>query len=89
MLTPAIWGCLGFFLLAMISLSLFPIIKKELAYSPVLQEKVIMGLLTPLAIADVSSLIPCRPRVVCDKSLRGAHGASMWCIDNPVSMIDM
>jgi hypothetical protein len=46
----------GFFLLAMISLSLFPIIKKELAHLPNLQEKLISGLLTPLAIADVSIL---------------------------------
>lgn len=47
-------GCTGFFLLAMISLSLFPIIKKDLEHLPVLQEKLISGLLTPLAIADVS-----------------------------------
>lgn len=45
----------GFFLLAMISLSLFPIIRKELGHLPVLQEKLIGGLLMPLAIADVSS----------------------------------
>lgn len=45
----------GFFLLAMISLSLFPIIRKELGHLPVLQEKLMGGLLIPLAIADVSS----------------------------------
>jgi hypothetical protein len=46
----------GFFLLAMISLSLFPIIKRDLAHLPALQERLISGLLAPLAIADVSIL---------------------------------
>lgn len=46
----------GFFLLAMISLSLLPIIKKELDHLPTVQEKVLKGLLLPLAIADVGTL---------------------------------
>lgn len=40
----------------MISLSLFPIIKKELDHLPALQEKLVRGLLLPLAIADVSTV---------------------------------
>ncbi|GHJ89322.1 hypothetical protein NliqN6_5724 [Naganishia liquefaciens] len=57
-------GCLGncFFLLAMISLSLFPILKTELGHLPILQEKLVRALLMPLAIADIThimlSLIP-------------------------------
>jgi hypothetical protein len=47
----------GFFLLAMISLSLFPIIKQELDHLPALQEKLVRGLLLPLAIADVSTFL--------------------------------
>lgn len=42
-------------LLAMISFSLFYLFKKHLDDKPVLQEKLVKGLLIPLAIADVSS----------------------------------
>ncbi|CAD6568544.1 MAG: hypothetical protein TREMPRED_004634 [Tremellales sp. Tagirdzhanova-0007] len=47
-------GGLGscFLLLAMISLSLFPMFKKHLAYAPLVQEKLVRALLVPLAIAD-------------------------------------
>ncbi|KAJ9111819.1 hypothetical protein QFC20_002406 [Naganishia adeliensis] len=41
----------------MISLSLFPIIKKELDHLPALQEKLVRGLLLPLAIADITHII--------------------------------
>ena len=44
----------GFLLLAMISLSLFPLFKRHLAHVPAVQEKLVRGLLVPLAIADVS-----------------------------------
>lgn len=47
----------GFMLLAMISFSLFYLFKKHLEDKPVLQEKLVKGLLIPLAIADVSSYI--------------------------------
>lgn len=49
------WAEIGFFLLAMISMFLFPLFRRELAGNPVLQEKMIWGLLTPLAIADVGT----------------------------------
>ena len=39
----------------MISLSLFPMFKKHLAYAPLVQEKLVRALLVPLAIADVST----------------------------------
>lgn len=39
----------------MISFSLFYLFKKHLDDKPVLQEKLVKGLLIPLAIADVSS----------------------------------
>ncbi|KAK4683830.1 hypothetical protein P7C73_g6387, partial [Tremellales sp. Uapishka_1] len=42
----------GFLLLAMISLSLFPIIKNTLKGQPEIQLKLVKGLLVPLAIAD-------------------------------------
>ena len=42
----------GFFLLAMISFSLFPVFR-SIKDRPQLQEKLVTGLLTPLAIADV------------------------------------
>ncbi|WWD22305.1 hypothetical protein CI109_106796 [Kwoniella shandongensis] len=42
-----------FILLAMISISLFYIIKHNLEHQPVIQEKMIKGLLVPLAIADI------------------------------------
>ncbi|KIR37420.1 hypothetical protein I352_00736 [Cryptococcus deuterogattii MMRL2647] len=42
----------GFMLLAMISFSLFYLFKKHLEDKPVLQEKLVKGLLIPLAIAD-------------------------------------
>lgn len=45
---------IGFILLAMISLSLFYVIKHYLEHQPAIQEKMIRGLLIPLAIADVS-----------------------------------
>lgn len=44
----------GFFLLALISLSLFPTIKRSLPDRPDLQERLVKALLIPLAIADVS-----------------------------------
>lgn len=44
----------GFFLLAMINLSVFGVVKRNLGSYPVIQEKVIKSLLIPLAIADVS-----------------------------------
>lgn len=44
----------GFLLLAMLALSMFPLIRKHLASNPVVQEKMVKGLLVPLAIADVS-----------------------------------
>lgn len=47
----------GFFLLAMLALSMFPLIKNNLGSNPVVQEKMVKGLLVPLAIADVSSKI--------------------------------
>lgn len=46
-------------LLAMISFSLFYIFKKHLEDKPVLQEKLVKGLLIPLAIADVSLYTAC------------------------------
>ncbi|UOH83946.1 hypothetical protein LQV05_006684 [Cryptococcus neoformans] len=46
-------GYTGFMLLAMISFSLFYIFKKHLEDKPVLQEKLVKGLLIPLAIADL------------------------------------
>lgn len=44
-------------LLAMISFSLFYLFKRHLEDKPVLQEKLVKGLLIPLAIADVSLYI--------------------------------
>lgn len=44
---------LGFLLLAMMSLSLFPIIRRHLVHEPHIQEKLVRGMLVPLAIADV------------------------------------
>lgn len=44
---------IGFFLLSMINLSLFPLFKKHLSHNPEVQEKMVKGLLIPLAIADV------------------------------------
>ena len=38
----------------MISFSLFPLFKKHLSHLPQIQEKMVRGLLVPLAIADVS-----------------------------------
>lgn len=52
-------GYTGFMLLAMISFSLFYIFKKHLEDKPVLQEKLVKGLLIPLAIADVSLYTAC------------------------------
>ncbi len=46
----------GFFLLAMISLSLFTTITRQLSHLPHIQEKLIRALLIPLAIADVSPI---------------------------------
>jgi Ca2+/Na+ antiporter len=52
-------GGLGscFFLLAMISLSIFWITKRELKDQPAIQERVITALLVPLAIGDVSGFL--------------------------------
>ena len=56
------WACLGraddsgFFLLALISLSLFWTIKRTLPERPDLQQRLVKALLVPLAIADVSCL---------------------------------
>lgn len=50
----------GFLLLAMLALSMFPLIKNNLGGDPVVQAKMVRGLLIPLAIADVSY----RPRHV-------------------------
>jgi len=47
----------GFLLLAMISLSLFPLMRKHLAHIPAVQDKMVKGLLAPLAIADVCNLL--------------------------------
>ena len=47
---------LGFFLLAMLSLSMFPMLRKHLSHLPHIQEKLVRGLLVPLGIADVSFL---------------------------------
>lgn len=47
---------IGFFLLAMISLSLFATIKWSLPDRPDIQERLVKALLIPLAIADVSVL---------------------------------
>ena len=46
---------LGFFLLALISLSMFWTIKRSLPDRPDLQQRFVKALLIPLAIADVSS----------------------------------
>jgi hypothetical protein len=51
----------GFFLLAMLALSMFPLIKNNLGGNPVVQEKMVKGLLVPLAIADVSDCLLCGP----------------------------
>jgi hypothetical protein len=44
----------GFFLLAMINISLFHVARHHLAAYPSVQGKVVKALLIPLAIADVS-----------------------------------
>ncbi len=53
-ISPDGWDTTGFLLLAMISFSLFPLFKYQLAGSPRTQQQLIAGLLIPLAIADVS-----------------------------------
>ena len=41
----------GFLVLALVSLSLFPIFKQQ---APALQERLVTGLLVPLAVADLT-----------------------------------
>lgn len=55
MLMGALGSC--FFLLAMISFSLFPLFKKHLSHLPQIQEKMVRGLLVPLAIADITHIV--------------------------------
>lgn len=45
----------GYFLLGMISLCVMSAIRRAVPYDPVAQEKLVGGLLTALAIADVST----------------------------------